>query len=208
MAKNVKILPIPVLATFWQREKNGRAVHRINHNQYKIVMPYKEISATVTDANIQTIKDAIAAIEAVLPFLLTLTDEERKALFKVGPERLSFVQNAGQAAQDNPNILPQTFDTAGFESAVALFTTLTEINTLIKQLSSKIDDTRMDVGVQAMDGASDVYSYVKTAAAKTPGLKPVAEQLGQLYQKAVAARKANANAKAALAAAKSAKAGG
>jgi hypothetical protein len=158
-------------------------------------MPYQQISATVTDKNLQAVKDSITAIETALPFLISLTEAERKQLFKVGPERLSFVQNAGQAAQDNPDILPRTFDTDGFESSVALFAAMTEISTLIKQLSSKIDDTRMDVGVQAIGGASDVYGYVKAAARKTPGLKPVADQLGQLYQKAVSTRRANKKAK-------------
>ena len=120
----------------------------------------------------------------------------------MGPERLSFVQDAGQAAQDNPDIFPKSFDTDGFESAVALFSSMTEIGTLLQQLASKVDDTRMDVGVQAMSGASDVYNYVKAAAKKTPGLKPVAEQLGQLYQKAVATRRANKKAKGDLAAVK------
>ncbi|HUZ06296.1 MAG TPA: hypothetical protein VMV89_02285 [Candidatus Paceibacterota bacterium] len=41
-----------------------------------------------------------------------------------------------------------------------------------------------------------MYNYVKTAAVKTPGLKPVADQLGQLYQKAVATRRANRKAAA------------
>ena len=105
--------------------------------------------------------------------------------------------NAAQAAQNNPSILPASFDEAGFQSAVTLFTQLTDINTVVAQLSSKIDDTHMDVGVQAMDGASDVYHYVQDAAKKTPGLKPLADQLGQLFQKAAATRRANANSKAA-----------
>jgi hypothetical protein len=85
---------------------------------------------------------------------------------------------------------------------VALFTAMTEINTLVQQLSSKIDDTRLAVGVEAISGASDVYTYVKAAATKTPGLKPVADQLGQLYQKAVATRRANKKAAATLVASK------
>ena len=76
-------------------------------------MPYQEISATVTDKNMQAVKDAITAIETALPFLITLTDAERKQLRKTGASRLSFVQNAAQAAQDNPDILPKTFDVDG-----------------------------------------------------------------------------------------------
>ena len=76
---------------------------------------------------------------------------------------------------------------------------MTEINTIAAQLNSKTDDTRVDVGAISMSEASDVYNYVKTAAKKTPGLKPLADQLGVLYQKAAATRRANNRAKAAKA---------
>ena len=54
-------------------------------------------------------------------------------------------------------------------------------------MASGIDDTRRAVGGEAMKEAAQVYNYVKTAAATTPGLKPVADQLGQRFQKASAA---------------------
>lgn len=165
-------------------------------------MPYTVINAQVTPADVQAIKDALALVQQKLPFLITLTDAERKALRKTGPERLSFVENSAQVAANNPDILPASFNAAAFQFGVALFTVLTDINTVAAQLASKIDDTRMDVGVQVLDGASDVYGYVQAAAKKTPGLKPAAQQLGQLYQKAATTRRNNASAKAALASAK------
>nr|VFK13799.1 MAG: hypothetical protein BECKLPF1236A_GA0070988_1009410 [Candidatus Kentron sp. LPFa]VFK29580.1 MAG: hypothetical protein BECKLPF1236C_GA0070990_1009010 [Candidatus Kentron sp. LPFa] len=42
------------------------------------------------------------------------------------------------------------------------------------------DDTRLAVGGEAMQEATQVYNYVKTAAKTTPGLKPIADQLGKL----------------------------
>jgi hypothetical protein len=49
---------------------------------------------------------------------------------------------------------------------VALFTAMTEINTLAAQLASQIDDTHLAVGVEALSGASDVYNYVKAAPSR------------------------------------------
>lgn len=40
------------------------------------------------------------------------------------------------------------------------------------------------VGSEAMNAATEVYGYVKTVARKTPGLKPVATQLSERFQKA------------------------
>ncbi len=155
-------------------------------------MPYQNISATVSAADLQAVKDAIATIQQKLPFLVNLTADERKAIFKTGPNSLSFVQNALQAAQNNPDIFPKSFDVAEFASDVNLFAILTELNTLSAQATSKLDDTRLAVGGEAMKEATQVYNYVKAAAVNTPGLKPVAEQLGQRFQKASAAQPAPA----------------
>lgn len=146
-------------------------------------MPYQNISVTVPDADVLAVKAAIATIQQKLPFLVNLTTDERKAIFKTGPNSLSFVQNALQAAQNNPDIFPKNFDVAEFASDVSLFAVLTDITTAIAQLASSVDDTRLAVGGEAMKEATQVYNYVKAAAAITPGLKPVADQLAQRFQK-------------------------
>ena len=147
-------------------------------------MPYENISATVSDATIQAIKDAVTTIQQKLPFLISLTADERKGIFKTGPNSLSFVQNALQAAENNPDIFPKSFDADEFSSDVDLFAALTDINTVVAQLASEIDDTRLAVGGEAMQEATEVYNYVKAAVKKSPGLKPVADQLGARFQKA------------------------
>jgi len=152
--------------------------------QQNKIMGYQNISATVSDADVAAIKAAVATIQSKLPFLITLTAAERKSTYKTGPNSLSFVENAQQAAVDNPGILPGTFNTPEFTSDVNLFATMTAINTMVAQVASSIDDTRLAVGGEAMTEATQVYNYVKTAAATTPGLKPLADQLGQRFQKA------------------------
>nr|VFJ43856.1 MAG: hypothetical protein BECKFW1821A_GA0114235_100549 [Candidatus Kentron sp. FW] len=49
-------------------------------------------------------------------------------------------------------------------------------------VASQIDDTRLAVGGQIMQEATQVYNYVKTAAKTTPGLKPIANQLGERWK--------------------------
>jgi hypothetical protein len=153
-------------------------------------MSYQNISATVAAADVQAIKAAFDTIKQKLPFLISLTADERKAIYKTGPNSLSFVQNALQAALNNPDIFPKSFDVTEFGSDVQLFAVLTDLGTGADQLASEIDDTRLAVGGEAMKEATQVYNYVKTAAATTPGLKPVADQLGQRFQKASSAQPA------------------
>ena len=106
-----------------------------------------------------------------------------------------FVEHAQTAADNNPTILPGSFNAANFDSHVGLFATLTDINTSIAQLTSSVDDTRMAVGSEAMNEARQVYEYVKSAAKNTPGLKPVADQLGERFQHTSAAKPAATPAK-------------
>lgn len=146
-------------------------------------MPYQNIEAAVSAADLQAIRDAFALIASKLPFLVSLTVEERKATFKAGPDSLSFLTNAATAVRNNPDIFPTTFDAAGFLKDVDLFAQLTEVGSAVASISSQVDDTRMAVGGEAMQGGSQVYKYVTTAAKTTPGLKPVAEQLGMRFKK-------------------------
>lgn len=146
-------------------------------------MPYQNINATISPADVQAVKDSFAAILQKLPFLVNLTATERKALLKTGPGSLAFVQNAASAAQNNATIIPASFNTADFQKDVDLLATLTELSTLASSVVSRIDDTRLAVGSEAMREATQVYNYVKAAAKNTPGLKPIAEQLGERFQK-------------------------
>lgn len=147
-------------------------------------MPYQNIDASLSTLDAKAVRDAFAAVLEKLPFLVNLTPTERKNTFKAGPDSLSFVQNAVTAAQSNPNIFPASFDTPAFQRDVDLFVALTELSTLAASVASQIDDTRLAVGGESMQQATQVYNYVKTAAKATPGLKPVAEQLGSRFQKA------------------------
>ncbi len=151
-------------------------------------MPYQNIDASLSAADLQDIRDAFAAIKQKLQFRVSLTVEERKATFKAGPNSVSFVQNALTVAQNYPQILPPSFNVAEFERDVELFAAMTELNTDSESLNSQIDDTRLAVGGEAMKEATQVYKYAQTAAPTTPGLKPIVDQLGERFQKASKAK--------------------
>ena len=140
-------------------------------------MSYQNIDAAVSAADLQAVKDAFALIGQKLPFLTSLTVEERRAIFKVGPGSLAFVQNTLTAAQNFPQVLPSSFDKAAFQQDVALFGLLTELTTVAESLTSQIDDTRMGVGGEAMRAATQVYKLLQASEDTVPGLKPVVEQL-------------------------------
>ncbi len=145
-------------------------------------MSYQNISAKLSPTDLADIKAALATIEAKLPFLVNLTVEERRKLFKMGNKSLSFVSNSLTAAQSNPGILPASFDLAEFDRDYQLAASLTEVHLRLQQLTEKVDDTLVAVSSEAMNSSLTVYEYVKTAAKKTPGLKTISDQLGERFK--------------------------
>jgi hypothetical protein len=145
-------------------------------------MPYQNISATLTDTDLQQIKDALAIVQDKLPFLITLTAEERRRLVKMGDKSLAFVSNSLTAARANRDILPASFDLDEFSRDYHLVASLTELMFSLRQLSEQVDDTLIAVGSEAMSSSLNVYDYVKMAAKKRPGLKAIAEQLGERFK--------------------------
>jgi hypothetical protein len=146
-------------------------------------MPYQNISATLSAADIQAVKDAISAIEAKLPFRVTLTNDERKSLFKTGSSRLSLVADAAAIAQNHPNIFPAAFDTAEFLRDFTLFQQLTELKLAVDSLASQVDDTCLALGSEAAKAALQVKDYAEAAEDTVPGLKPLVEKLAQHFER-------------------------
>ena len=145
-------------------------------------MAYQNITASLSPEDMQQIRAALQTIQKKLPFLITLSTEERRRLFKMGDKSLAFVNNSLTAAQSNPDILPASFDIQEFVRDYQLAATLTELLIALRQLSEQVDDTLLAVGSEAMSSSLTVYGYVKTAAKKTPGLKRLAEQLGDRFK--------------------------
>ncbi len=154
-------------------------------------MTYQNITATLKEADIKEIKAALQVIQQKLPFLITLSVEERRKLFKMGDKSLAFVNNSLTIAQSNRDILPASFDLDEFVRDYQLAATLTELLLGLRQMTEQVDDTLLAVGSEAMSSSLTVYDYVKTAAKKTPGLKILAQQLGERF-KAIRNKTANA----------------
>lgn len=145
-------------------------------------MPYQNISYILGGENMQQVRSAIEQINAQLPFLVTLSAEEKKSLFKLGPKSADFVADAYAAATSFPAILPQSFNTTEYTRDTNLFDQLAEIKLRLDSLSEKIDNTYSAVGSEAMQASLEVYAYVQTAKDRTPGLKSVAEKLRERFK--------------------------
>ena len=147
-------------------------------------MKQTNITTTLTPAQIRGVTDKLRLLQAKLPPLVPLTKEERMRAGRLGEKNLAFLSNCAAAVGDNTSILPESFDAAEFQRQVALTLALQDCVSVLNQITSDVQDTLHGVGSDAVRTSKVVYSYVKTAAHHTPGLKLTAERLSGHFSRA------------------------
>jgi hypothetical protein len=138
------------------------------------------ISAKLTYSDRAEILDAIHLIKTKMPFLTSMTAEERKTLNKMGDRSQAFVTKALEVARQNPDILPRSFNLEEMRLDVELFESMYAIVAAFAQLEGMLDDTYKLVGSEAYSAALKVYNYAK-ASGDEAGLAPAIEELGQRF---------------------------
>jgi hypothetical protein len=124
--------------------------------------------------------DAINTIRQKLPFLIDLSPEDRRSLPRMGDKSRAFVSQALTIAQQNPDILPSSFDLQEMQKDVALSTALEPIRAALTQLQELVDDTYMAAGSDAYMAALLVYQYAR-AGSKGSALDNLLDGLGQRF---------------------------
>ena len=135
----------------------------------KIVMPYQNIFVSADD--VQAVKSAIATLKAKLPFLASLTAQERQTLFKTGATGLFLAQHAQPSRRNHPDHNPQRIELPGTPSEVDLITVLTDLVTAVERLVAETENQPPAAGGEAMKEKTQVYTYIKTAAQNTTVVK-------------------------------------
>jgi hypothetical protein len=143
-------------------------------------MPDNRISASLSQADQQTILSAINTIRQKLPFLIDLTPEERRTLPRMGDRSRGFVAQALEVATQNTDILPRSFDVDEMRKDVDLLAALSPVLTALAQLNELVDDTFMEVGSEAYTSALFVYQFAR-AAGKGAALDSALDALGERF---------------------------
>ena len=152
-------------------------------------MPVNKVSATVSQADLQAISDAITTISTKLPFLISLPAEERRSMAKMGDKSRAFVSKALELATQNPEILPGNLSVAEFKKDADLFSQLYTIIQPLTLLVDKINDTQMEAGSEAHAAALIVYQTAKISGTGVGGLDSVLDDLGRRFSRKVTTAK-------------------
>lgn len=105
----------------------------------------------------------IGQIQSLLPFLIDLNAEERRALPKLGDKSRAFVDQGLVLAVQNPGILPRNFDLDEYQRDVTLVRQLEPLVLALAQLQGRLEDTFLAAGSDAYSQTLLVYQAAKLA---------------------------------------------
>lgn len=131
-----------------------------------------KISATLDSAVLAQIKAKIAEISTLVPFLITLTDEEKRGGIKMGDKSLPFVGKTIEYATAAPEFKPSYLDETELERDYNLAMALEEVLRQLRPVVQRFEDTAQMAGVEAITAALLYYGSVKSAADKGIGNAP------------------------------------
>jgi len=132
-------------------------------NQNKTMSSQNVISAALTAQAVTNITTAIATIRTNLPFLLNLTDAQRKSLRSITEASQGIAQATINFVAQHPEALPATFNTAEFNKDAALLAPLQQVASLVASLNTDTDDTLRALHSDLYAETLDVYAFAKAA---------------------------------------------
>ena len=112
------------------------------------------------------IKSNIDGIKEELPFLISLTKDERKKLRKIGPGRIGYVNEVNTASNANSSALAAGFKLDDYNTKLALYKALSDIYSWANPLKDSLESTLMALGSELMKESDEAYGYQKIAASK------------------------------------------
>lgn len=146
-------------------------------------MIYLNIDSQISDENMTAVMDGLRSIDALLPFTVNLTPEDRMRLPVMGKKSLAFTEGALGYAERQPRLIPPCMDLTAAQRDFALAIQLRTIRELLGPLWQKVNDTYLAAGAEAYAASRTFYSYVKIAAKNgVPGSTSVSRDLGERYK--------------------------
>ena len=113
-----------------------------------------------------------------MPFLVGLTEEERRRLPMIRVQNKIFVDEAVRQVLDNPDMVPDYFESTEMVKDLVLHDDLLALERRLKSLYYKVVHTRMLAGSEAFQAALAFYRMAKAAyGSGVPGSLAIVESL-------------------------------
>ncbi len=132
------------------------------------------VSDVMAAQAVTDVRAAIVTIRTNMPFLISISQLDRKQIPKLGPKSLGFVEKALQYMKSNPEFLPGYVTQVEVDKDVALRVAVLQIALELKTLSDAVGDTLMVLGSEIWMACLAYYQSVREAARrKRPGAEVI-----------------------------------
>ena len=115
------------------------------------------IDVALSEETKQKILDGIAAVKTLMPFLLKISDTERKSMQLLDDGRRPFVEKSIDLAGRNASISPGPEFLAACQRDFVTYSTLSAIENELMQLLEMVHDTKQLAGAEAYEVSRFIY---------------------------------------------------
>jgi hypothetical protein len=123
-----------------------------------------QISLTIPEADLTEITASINTLRTkLLPYLKTLSPEERQELPKMGDKTVSFVQKTVEYCRQNSDLVPQFLDVNELAVDVKTVEAIRALYQPLLQITDSLSDTMTLAGSEAYMASLMFYSSAKNA---------------------------------------------
>ena len=124
-------------------------------------MPQNLISLDITPDAIAKVDEAIQTLEAFTAPFITLTNQQKQELFKMGDKSILFCQQTAMVLEQNQDVLPPTFNYEEMKTDMADHAAIAPRVLRIREVLAKMEDTQIALGSDVMVASSEGYALMK-----------------------------------------------
>ncbi len=140
------------------------------------------ISTEITSEVKEEVLRRISEARTLLPFLIALSDDERKALRDIGQQGLIYTLDTLDGMNQFPETIPATFDKNEFTKDVVLLDSLDDLMDEVMSFYVALKDTYNQAGSEAMKSADKAYDYLKKGEDNNVSLREVVAKIGKRFE--------------------------
>ena len=119
------------------------------------------VSISLSGDDITAIRSMLAGLEDKLSAMVELTAAQRLELVKMGPTSEAFVRQSLATLEQDPDILPRSFDLEEMQRDLVALDQLRPIFSRLRQLAGRADDTERALGNDLYESALAAYRFAK-----------------------------------------------
>jgi hypothetical protein len=145
-------------------------------------MSENRISIELDTELVDQIKGLIDQMEEKLPFLISLTSDERNSFPKLSRENELFVEETIRAAESHKEVLPSYIYTDEMAKDLDLYQQLGRVMVRLNHVHSKVKDTMHIAGAEALATALVTNNMFQIAGKMgVEGMESVSAKLSELF---------------------------